>query len=147
MKCIVPAILVMANTFAITVPAPCTANDFPPLHSLWRSETPEMCIEITEVSERRVGSDCVQISAGSRGSLLSGYACTGRDSLARVTINLFRDLGGDNSMGPDILIGRYDRHTDPETMLFQYCVQPSNGWPPEYTCDHSVKFNNVSSCP
>jgi hypothetical protein len=48
-------------------------------------------------------------------------------------------------LGPDILIGKYDRNTEPETMLFQYCVRPSNDWPPEYTCDHSVKFNKVSS--
>src|SRR5512144_3142400 len=55
-------------------------------------------------------------------------------------------FGGDNSLGPDILIGKYDRNTEAETMLFQYCVRPSNDWPPEYTCDHSVKFNKVSSC-
>jgi hypothetical protein len=146
MRYAVPARLVIASTVAIAVATPCLANDFPPLHSQWRSETPAMCIEITAVSEQRDGSDCVQIAADSKGSLLSGYACAKRDGQDRVAINLFRDLGGDNSLGPDILIGKYDATAEPETMSFQYCVRPSNDWPPEYACDHSVTFTKVSSC-
>src|SRR5215470_5923300 len=122
MKCAVLTILAGVITVIFTEPALCMSNDFPPLHSLWRSEAPEMCIEITGSSERLTGSNdnCVQISAsGSKGPLLSGYACARGD---RATINVFRDLGGDNSMGPDILIGTYDGNTDPATMVFQYCV-------------------------
>jgi hypothetical protein len=68
---------------------------------------------------------------------MSGYACASGS-----IINLFSGIEGDNSIGPDILIGRYDS----ESMEMQYCFRKSNDWPPDYDCEHSIKFDRVTNC-
>jgi hypothetical protein len=115
------------------------AQDLPQLHSLWR-ETQHYgwCLEITGILQPLPGSDdCVQISGAlNKGSLISGYACDEGS-----TINLFGGIESDNSIGPDIFIGTYDS----KSIVTQY-VLVSNGWPPEYNCEHSIKFDHVASC-
>ena len=124
----------------ITMTAPCMAQDYPPLHSLWR-ETQHYgwCLEITGILEPLPGSgDCIQISGSlNKGGLVSGYACT-RGSI----INFFSGIESDNSIGPDILIGTYDS----ESLSIQYCTRLSNDWPPDYNCEHGMKFDHVTSC-
>jgi hypothetical protein len=122
------------------VTAPCMAQDLPQLHSLWR-ETGSYgwCNEITKVSEPLPGSDdCVQVAGSlNKGSLISGFACTEGSE-----INLFGGIESDNSIGPDIFIGTYS----PESIVAQYCTRLSNDWPPDYNCEHSIKFDHVTSC-
>jgi hypothetical protein len=68
---------------------------------------------------------------------MSGYACP-RGSI----INLFSGIESDNSIGPDIFMGTYDA----ASLTLQYCTRLSNDWPPEYNCEHSIKFEHVTSC-
>ena len=132
MKCAVVAIL-------ITVTAPCMAQDFPPVHSLWRETTRfGWCLQITGISEPLPGSDdCVQVSGSLNRGLISGYACA-RECI----ISLFAGIEGDNSIGPDILIGNYNS----ESITSKYCARVSNDWPPDYDCENSIKFDHVTSC-
>jgi len=127
-------------TILVTVTAPCMAQDYPPLHSLWR-ETQHYgwCLEITGILEPLPESDdCIQISGSlNKRGLISGYACA-RDSV----INFFSGIESDNSIGPDILIGTYDT----ESLSIQYCTRLSNDWPPDYSCEQSIKFDHVTSC-
>ena len=134
MKCTIAAILVI-------IAAPCMAQDFPSLHSLWR-ETQHLrwCFEITSISEKLPRSDnCVQIAGSLKGagSLISGYACS-----TGSIINLFSGIESDNAIGPDVLIGRYSS----EKIELQYCTRMSNDWPPDYNCETSIRFDRVTSC-
>ena len=124
-----------------TLATPCMAQDFPPLHSRWRDpQHYGWCLEITGISEPLPGSnDCVQVSGSLNGGtgLVSGYACA-RGSM----INLFSGIESDNSVGPDILLGRYS----PDHITVQYCARVSNDWPPDYNCAISIKLDRVQSC-
>ena len=71
------------------------------------------------------------------GDLMIGYACK-RES----EIGFFTGLQTDNSIRPDIFIGRYTS----STIRLQYCTRLSNDWPPEYNCENEMTFNSVSSC-
>ena len=130
-----------ASALAVTLlTTPCIAQELPSVHSLWReTQYFNWCFEITGISEPLPGSnDCVQVTGLLEQSLiLSGYACM-RDS----RINLFKEVSADNSIGPDIFLGRYSS----ESMLLQHCTRMTNDWPPEYNCEHSIKFDQVASC-
>ena len=129
-----------AAAILVTLTTSCMAQDFPPLHSRWRDpQHYGWCIEITGISEPLPGSnDCVQVLGSLNGGrLVSGYACA-RGSM----INLFSELGGDNSIGPDIFLGRYGFNN----LTIQYCARLSNDWPPDYKCENSVKLDRAPSC-
>lgn len=134
----------VAAAILATLTTPCIAQDFPPLHSRWRDpQHPGSCLEITGISQPLPGSNaCVQVSGSlNRGQfrtgLVSGYAC-GRESI----INLFSGIETDNSVGPDIFLGRYSS----DNITIQYCMRESNDWPAEYNCKRNIKFDRVPSC-
>jgi hypothetical protein len=134
----------VAAAILATLTTPCIAQDFPPLHSRWRDpQNPGSCLEITGISEPLPGSNaCVQVSGSVkkgqfRTGLVSGYACA-RESM----INLFSGIESDNSVGPDIFLGRYSS----DNITVQYCMRESNDWPPDYNCENKIKFNRVPSC-
>ena len=108
-----------------------------------RSANPGSCLEITGISEPLPGSNaCVQVSGSVkkgqfRTGLVSGYACA-----RELMINLFSGIESDNSVGPDIFLGRYSS----DNITVQYCMRESNDWPPDYNCENKIKFNRVPSC-
>ena len=72
-----------------------------------------------------------------RTGLVSGYACA-----RGLMINLFSGIESDNSVGPDIFLGRYSS----DNITVQYCMRESNDWPPDYNCGNKIKFDRVPSC-
>jgi hypothetical protein len=130
-------VIEMAILNAATIPS--LADDLPPLNSLWRETQRGSCFEISQISDPFPGdAGCVQIAGRmNERDLMIGYACkTGSD------ISFFSGLQTDNSIKPDVFVGRYNS----EAISVQYCTRISNDWPPVYNCENSVTFKRVSSC-
>jgi len=114
------------------------ADDFPALNSKWREQQHGICLEITQVSDPLPGpAGCAQIAGRIKDDLMIGYACKSGSE-----ISFFTGLQTDNSIKPDIFIGRYSA----EAIIAQYCTRISNDWPPEYDCKNKMTFKSVSSC-
>ena len=114
------------------------ADDFPALNSKWREQQHRTCLEIAQVSDALPGpAGCAQIAGRIKDDLMIGYACKSGSE-----ISFFSGLQTDNSIKPDIFIGRYS----PEAIVAQYCTRISNDWPPEYDCKNEMTFKSVSSC-
>ena len=114
------------------------ADDFPALNSKWREPEGGACLEITKISDAFPGpAGCAQIAGRMNDDLMIGYACKSGSE-----ISFFSGLQTDNSIKPDIFIGRYSA----EAIIAQYCTRVSNDWPPDYDCKNKLTFKSVSSC-
>lgn len=137
MKAFLTAVIVeMALLGAATTAS--FADDLPALNSKWREPQRGTCFEITQISDALPGpAGCAQIAGRMNDGLMIGYACKSGSE-----ISFFSGLQTDNSIKPDIFIGRYS----PEAIVAQYCTRTSNDWPPDYDCKNEMTFKSVSSC-
>ena len=69
--------------------------------------------------------------------LMIGYACKSESE-----ISFFSGLQTDNSIKPNIFIGRYSA----EAIIAQSCFRPTDDWPPDYNCKNEMTFKSISSC-
>ena len=130
--------VIVEMTFLGAATTASLADDFPALNSKWREQQHGTCLEITQVSDPLPGpAGCAQIAGRIKDDLMIGYACKSGSE-----ISFFTGLQTDNSIKPDIFIGRYSA----EAIVAQYCTRISNDWPPEYDCKNEMKFKSVSSC-
>ncbi|MBA1144089.1 hypothetical protein [Mesorhizobium neociceri] len=114
------------------------ADDLPALNSKWREQQRGTCLEITRISDALPGpAGCAQIAGRMKDDLMIGCACKSGSE-----ISFFTGLQTDNSIKPDIFIGRYSA----EAIIAQFCTRSSNDWPPEYDCKNEMTFKSVSSC-
>ncbi|TRC93235.1 hypothetical protein FJV76_11510 [Mesorhizobium sp. WSM4303] len=114
------------------------ADDLPALNSKWREQQRGTCLEITRISDALPGpAGCAQVAGRMNDDLMIGYACKSGSE-----ISFFSGLQTDNSIKPDIFIGRYSA----EAIVAQYCTRISNDWPPEYDCKNEMTFKSVGSC-
>jgi hypothetical protein len=133
------AVVVIEMAVLNAAATPSLADDLPPLNSQWRETQRGSCFEISRISDPFPGSaDCVQIAGRmNERDLMIGYACK-----AGSDISFFSGLQTDNSIKPDVFVGRYDL----DAIEVQYCTRVSNDWPPEYNCKSRMTFKRVSSC-
>ena len=139
MKGAILTIVVTEMSILTAAAIPSLADDLPPLNSQWRETQRGSCFEISQISDPFPGyANCAQIAGRmNERDLMIGYACkTGSD------ISFFSGLQTDNSIKPDIFVGRYDA----QAITVQYCTRISNDWPPEYNCEYGMTFKRVDSC-
>jgi hypothetical protein len=139
MKGAILTIVVTEMAILTAAAIPSLADDLPPLNSQWRETQRGSCFEISQISDPFPGyANCAQIAGRmNERDLMIGYACkTGSD------ISFFSGLQTDNSIKPDIFVGRYDA----QAITVQYCTRISNDWPPEYNCENRMTFKRVNSC-
>ena len=123
MKGAILTIVVTEMAILTAAAIPSLADDLPPLNSQWRETQRGSCFEISQISDPFPGyANCAQIAGRmNERDLMIGYACkTGSD------ISFFSNLQTDNSIKPDIFVGRYDA----EAITVQYCARINNDWPP-----------------
>ena len=132
--------VVVEMAFLSAATTPSLADDLPALNSQWRETQRGSCFEFTQISDPFPGSaGCVQIAGrmNELGDLMIGYACKSGSE-----ISFFSGLQTDNSIKPDIFIGKYNS----AAITVQYCTRISNDWPPEYNCENEMTFKRVNSC-
>jgi hypothetical protein len=114
------------------------ADDLPALNSKWLEAKGGTCLEITQISEALPGpAGCAQIAGRMNDGLMIGYACKSGSE-----ISFFSGLQTDNSIKPNIFIGRYSA----EAIIAQSCFRPTDDWPPDYNCKNEMTFKSVGSC-
>jgi hypothetical protein len=140
MKEVFLAVVVTELAFLSTATTPSLADDLPTLNSRWQETQRGSCFEISQISVPFPGSaGCVQIAGrmNELRDLVIGYACKSGSE-----ISFFSGLQTDNSIKPDIFIGKHSSNE----IIVQHCTRVSNDWPPEYNCDSQMTFNRVISC-
>jgi hypothetical protein len=139
MKGAILTIVVTEMAILTAAAIPSLADDLPPLNSQWRETPGGRCFEISQISDPFPGyANCAQIAGRMNvHDLMIGYACK---TLSE--ISFFSNLQTDNSIKPDIYLGRYDA----DAIRVQYCTRISNDWPPEYNCEKKITFKRVNSC-
>ena len=115
--------VIVEMTFLGAATTASLADDLPALNSKWREAQRGTCLEITQISDALPGpAGCAQIAGRIKDDLMIGYACKSGSE-----ISFFTGLQTDNSIKPDIFIGRYSA----EAIIAQYCTRISNDWPPD----------------